>query len=82
MDKAYEDDKTRALAILLGYTPVVLPKSNRVEPWEYDRELYKKHREVECFFCRYKKYHRIYTCYDKLNFMSWGIKEFYPLNSV
>jgi hypothetical protein len=32
IDKAYEDDKTRELAVLQGYTPVVPPKSNRIEP--------------------------------------------------
>lgn len=29
MDRAYEGDETRALAVELGYTPVVPPKSNR-----------------------------------------------------
>jgi hypothetical protein len=27
--------------------PVVPPKSNRIEPWEYDRALYKKRNEIE-----------------------------------
>jgi len=40
-DKAYEDNETRELAALLGYTPVVPPKSNRVEPWEYDGRVQK-----------------------------------------
>jgi hypothetical protein len=39
MDKAYEGDETRQLAIDLGYTPVVPPKENRLDPWEYDKEL-------------------------------------------
>jgi hypothetical protein len=29
MDRAYEGDETRALAVELGYIPVVPPKSNR-----------------------------------------------------
>jgi len=41
MDRAYEDDETRQLAADLGFMPVVPPKSNRVAPWEYDRELYR-----------------------------------------
>jgi len=61
MDRAYEGDKTRALAISLGYDPVVHPKKNRVDPWEYDKELYKKRNEVERFFRRYKAYRRICT---------------------
>ena len=69
MDKAYEDNKTRELAVLLGYTPVVPPKSNRVEPWEYDFEEYKFRNEVERFFRRYKEYRRICTRYDKLDIM-------------
>src|SRR5947209_8765944 len=40
MDKAYEGDETRQLALDLGFVPVVPPKSNRLEPWEYDREMY------------------------------------------
>ena len=69
MDKAYEDSETRELAELLGFTPVVPPKSNRVEPWEYDREEYKKRNEVERFFRRYKGYRRICTRYDKFDVM-------------
>lgn len=69
MDKAYEDNKTRELAELLGYTPVVPPKTNRVEKWEYDKEEYKNRNEVERFFRRYKEYRRICTRYDKLDIM-------------
>ena len=69
MDRAYEGDETRALAISLGYTPVVPPKSNRLEPWEYDKELYKKRNEVERFFRRYKRFRRVFTRYDKLDIM-------------
>jgi transposase len=69
MDKAYEGDETRALAISLGYNPVVPPKSNRINPWEYDKELYKKRNEVERFFRRYKRFRRVCTRYDKLDVM-------------
>jgi transposase len=47
MDKAYEGNETRQLVLDLGMIPVVPPKSNRLDPWEYDRELYKKRNEVE-----------------------------------
>ena len=36
MDRAYEGDETRALAMELGYVPVVPPKSNCKHPWNYD----------------------------------------------
>jgi hypothetical protein len=41
MDRAYEGDETRQLVLSLGMIPVVPPQSNRIEPWEYDRSLYK-----------------------------------------
>ena len=42
MDRAYEGDTTRQLVLDLGLEPVVPPKRNRLNAWEYDRELYKK----------------------------------------
>jgi transposase len=69
MDRAYEGDETRTLAIRLGYTPVVPPKRNRLEPWEYDRELYKRRNEVERLFRRLKGFRRLATRYDKLDVM-------------
>ena len=47
MDKAYEGDETRQLVFNLGMEPVVPPKSNRISPWEYDKEIYKKRNEAE-----------------------------------
>ena len=69
MDKAYEGDETRALAVTLGYIPIVPPKSNRKDPWEYDKGLYKKRNEIERFFRRYKRFRRVCTRYDKLDCM-------------
>ena len=39
MNKASEGDETRQLVLDLGMVSVVPPKSNRIEPWEYDRAL-------------------------------------------
>jgi len=69
MDRAYEGKAMRELAVSLGYHPIVPPKKNRREPWSYDKELYKKRNEVECFFRRYKRFRRICTRYDKLDRM-------------
>lgn len=69
MDKAYEGDATRSLAIKMGYTPVVPPKSNRKNPWEYDKSLYKLRNQVERLFRRIKRFRRIFTRYDKLDIM-------------
>ena len=67
MDRAYEGDNMRTTAKELGCNPVVPPKINRVDPWEYDEELYKRRNEVERFFRRIKRFRRVFTRYDKLD---------------
>ena len=67
MDRAYEGDETRALAVELGYIPVVPPKTNRKNPWDYDKQLYKQRNQVERLFRRIKRFRRIFTRYDKLD---------------
>lgn len=69
MDRAYEGNETRQLALDLGYTPVVPPLSTRIEPWEYDREMYKRRNEVERLFRRLKGYRRIFSRFEKLDVM-------------
>jgi transposase len=72
MDRAYEGNETRQLSANLGYTPVVPPNPNRLEPWDYDKELYKGRNEVERLFRRIKAYRRIFTRYDKLDIIYLG----------
>lgn len=72
MDRAYEGDNMRATAKELGYTPAVPPKKNRIDPWEYDEELYKRRNEVERFFRRIKRFRRVFTRYDKLDIVFAG----------
>jgi transposase len=67
MDKAYEGDETRQLVTDLQMEPVVPPKSNRVDPWEYNRELYKKRNEIERLFRRLKGFRRIFSRFEKLD---------------
>jgi transposase len=69
MDKAYEGDQTRQLALDLGFILVVPPKSHRLEPWEYDREMYKRRNEVERLFRRLKSFWRVFSRFDKLDIM-------------
>lgn len=52
MDRAYEGDATRQLVLDLEMVPVVPPKSNCLEPLEYDKEMYKRRNEVERLFRR------------------------------
>ncbi len=76
IDRAYEDDKTRKLAADLGFTPVVPSKSNRIAPWEYDRNRYRRRNEVERRFRRLKGFRRAFSSFDKLDVMDLGFVVF------
>jgi transposase len=76
MDKAYEDNLTRQLVLDLGMVPVVPPKSNRIEPWEYDRALYKKRNEIERLFRRLKGFRRIFSRFEKLDLVFLAFLQF------
>src|ERR1700740_866200 len=67
MDRAYEGNETRQLVLALEMVPVVPPKSNRVDPWRYDRALYKKRNEIERLFRRLKGFRRIFSRFEKLD---------------
>ncbi|PSH05405.1 MAG: IS5/IS1182 family transposase [Acidobacteria bacterium] len=67
MDRAYEDNETRQLALDFGFIPVVPPKSNRLEPWQYDKAMYRRRNEVERLFRRLKGFRRIFSRFDKLD---------------
>ena len=67
MDKAYEDDKTRALAESLDMKTSVPPKSNRKKKWQYDKKKYRRRNEVERMFGLMKENRRVATRYDKLD---------------
>jgi transposase len=75
-DRAYEGDQTRQLVLDLGMVPVVPPKSNRVEPWDYDRALYKKRNEIERLFRRLKGFRRIFSRFEKLDIIFLGFLNF------
>ena len=42
MDRAYSGKRMRMTAVELGYEPVVAPKRNYKEQWDYDEDLYKR----------------------------------------
>lgn len=72
MDRAYEDDFTRYIAQTLFFMPIVPPKSNRKNPWEYDKELYKLRNEIERLFRLIQGFRRIFCRFDKLDTMYIG----------
>jgi len=69
MDRAYEGNETRQLALDLGFIPVVPPLSTRVQPWSYSKAWYKRRNEIERLFRRLKGFRRIFSRFDKLDIM-------------
>ena len=69
MDRGYEDDYTRFTAQMLKFDPIVPPKSNRKEPWAYDKELYKLRNEIERLFRLIQGCRRVFCRFDKLDIM-------------
>ncbi len=72
MERAYADNATRQLVLDLGCVPVVPPQRNRVEPWEYAREPYKRRNEVERLFRRLKGFRRIFSRFEKRDVIFLG----------
>ena len=72
MDRAYEGNETRQLALALGFAPVVPPLKTRVDPWEYDRQMYKRRNEIERLFRRLKGFRRIFSRFEKLDALFLG----------
>ena len=78
MDRAYEDNKTLQLALDFGFLPVVPPKSNRLDPWQYDKAMYRKRNEIERLFRRLKGFRRIFSRFDKLDVLFLGFPQLRP----
>ena len=76
MDRAYEDNETRRLALDFGFTRVVPPKSNPLEPWQYDKAMYRKRNEIERLFRRLKGFWRIFSRFEKLDLLFLGFLTF------
>ena len=43
------------------------PKCNRLQPWQYDKAIYRKRNEVERLFRRLKGFRRTFSRFDKLD---------------
>jgi len=76
MDRAYEGNQTRALALSNGLDPIVPPKKNRKKPWDYDKEMYKRRNIVERLFRRLKEFRKVCTRYDKTDTMFLAFIQF------
>ena len=71
-DRAYDaDERVRHLLARRGQRAVIPSRSNRKNPYRYDRELYKARHLIENLFAKLKQYRGIATRYDKtaINFL-------------
>ena len=50
MERAYEGDRARRLAVALGHDPVVPPKSNPRRPRIYEGQRHRRRNEIERLF--------------------------------
>ena len=64
-DKGYESNRVLAFIRNQGAEAVIAPKSNRRDPWDYNRELYKQRNLIERAFNKLKQWRRIATRYDR-----------------
>src|SRR6476661_6336881 len=65
-DKAYDSAELRLWLKDRGTKPVIPNRSNRKQPFSFNRRLYKERRRIENAFGRLKDFRRIATRYDRL----------------
>lgn len=65
-DKAYDSDELRCELAGRGAKPVIPNRSNRKQPFSFNRRLYKLRWRIEAAFNRLKDFRRIATRYDRL----------------
>ena len=64
-DKGYESNGILDFIQGQGAEVVIPPKSNRKDPWEYDRQLYRERNLIERAFNKLKQWRRLATRYDR-----------------
>ena len=71
-DTAYDSAELRQWLQDRGTKPVVPNRSNRKQPFSFDRKAYKQRHLIENAFGRLKDFRRVFTRYDKLarNFLA------------
>ena len=64
-DKGYESNEILDFIHKQGAEAVIPPKSNRKDPWEYDRQLHRTRNLIERAFNKLKQWRRLATRYDR-----------------
>ena len=66
VDEDYDSDTFVQAIMTQGSQAVIPPRSNRLNPRDFDHHIYKDRNLVELFFSLIKQFRRIATRYDKL----------------
>jgi transposase len=71
-DKAYDSAELRDELDERGTKPVIPNRSNRKQPFRFNKRRYKERHRIENAFSRLKDFRRIATRYDRLarNFLA------------
>ena len=75
-DKGYDAQNFIGNLAEAGMMAVIPARSNRKEPRDYDRHLYRERHVVECFIGKIKHYRRIFSRFDKLASRYLGFLKF------
>jgi transposase len=65
-DKGFDGDAQRRACIDRDLFPNIPNRSNRVDPWPFDRDGYRERNRVERLIGKLKQYRRVATRYEKL----------------
>jgi len=64
-DKGYSFPSVRSQIVEQNCESVIPPRSNAVDPWDYDEHLYTERYAIECFFSKIKHFRRVFSRFDK-----------------
>ena len=64
-DKSYDSDDFINILKERNCTPVIPSKKNRIQPREFERNIYKERNVIERFFGKIKYFRRIFSRFDK-----------------
>ena len=62
---AYDADKLIEQLQQQDMTPVILPRTCRKQPREYDKHVYQERHLIECFIGKLKQFRRVFARFDK-----------------
>ena len=71
--KGFDGDPQRHACIDRGVCPQVPNKRNRVDPWPFDRAVYRGRNKVERLIGKAEQFRRFATRYEKLRAMYLGV---------